>query len=138
MTAFWVLVWVERARFTFQTPKASSAQEPPPIKITRSVARMWLHCREMEAGTSVRDVGNRLIRLDGFENKEYLEPMQSLEPDVEAVRRQLERIRESSGFARNERLSRFLQFVVEGHLDGKDRELKESIIAIEVFGRRPD
>jgi TolB-like protein len=28
--------------------------------------------------------------------------------------------------------------VVEGHLDGKDHELKESVIAIEVFGRRPD
>lgn len=45
---------------------------------------------------------------------------------------------ESTGFSRNERLSGFLRFVVEGHLDGKDLELKESVIAIEVFGRRPD
>ena len=45
---------------------------------------------------------------------------------------------ESPGFSRNERLSRFLRFVVEGHLDGKDHELKESVIAVEVFGRRPD
>src|ERR1700752_5305227 len=44
----------------------------------------------------------------------------------------------SAGFSRNERLSRFLRFVVEGHLDGKDNELKESVVAIEVFGRRPD
>jgi serine/threonine-protein kinase len=28
--------------------------------------------------------------------------------------------------------------VVEGHLDGKDHELKESVIAVEVFGRGPD
>lgn len=54
------------------------------------------------------------------------------------ARRQLERILESPGFARNERLSRFLRFVVEHHLEGRDDELKESLIAIEVFGRPPD
>jgi adenylate cyclase len=64
--------------------------------------------------------------------------MPSLESEAQAARRQLERVLESSGFSRNERLSRFLRFVVEGHLDGKDQELKESVIAIEVFGRRPD
>jgi TolB-like protein/Flp pilus assembly protein TadD len=64
--------------------------------------------------------------------------MPSLQSDAQAVRRHLERILESPGFSRNERLSRFLRFVVEGHLDGKDHELKESVIGIEVFGRRPD
>ena len=64
--------------------------------------------------------------------------MQSLESEAQAVRRQLERVLESPGFSRNERLSRFLRFVVEGHLDGKDHELKESVIAVEVFGRPPD
>ena len=64
--------------------------------------------------------------------------MPSLKSEAQAVRRQLERILESPGFSRNERLSRFLRFVVEGHLDGKDNELKESVVAIEVFGRRPD
>ena len=54
------------------------------------------------------------------------------------MRRQLERVLESPGFARNERRSRFLRFVVEGHLNGKDHELKESVIAVEVFGRSPD
>jgi TolB-like protein/Flp pilus assembly protein TadD len=34
-------------------------------------------------------------------------------------------------------LSRFLRFVVEQHLDGRDDELKESLIGIEVFGRSP-
>src|SRR4051794_17373489 len=64
--------------------------------------------------------------------------MPSLDSETQAVRRQLERVLESRGFSRNERMSRFLRFVVEGHLDGKDHELKETVIAIEVFGRRPD
>ena len=64
--------------------------------------------------------------------------MPSLESEAQAARRQLERVLESPGFKRNERLSRFLRFVIEGHLDGKDHELKESVIAVEVFGRRPD
>src|ERR1700719_4706267 len=64
--------------------------------------------------------------------------MPSLQSDAQAVRQHLERILERTGFSRNERISRFLRFVVEGHLDGKDHELKESVIAIEVFGRRPD
>lgn len=43
---------------------------------------------------------------------------------------------ESPGFARNERLSRFLRFLVERSLDGRDHELKESVIGTEVFGRK--
>ena len=56
--------------------------------------------------------------------------------DGQAVRQQLERILSSAVFSRNERLSRFLRFVVERHLDGKDSELKESVIAIEVCRKR--
>src|SRR5579862_4779917 len=56
----------------------------------------------------------------------------------EGIRRELERVLASPGFARNQRMSRFLRFVVEHHLDGRDSELKESVIAVEVFGRRPD
>src|SRR3984957_19238760 len=63
--------------------------------------------------------------------------MPSLESKAQAVRGQLKRVLESPGFSRNERLSGFLRFVVEGHLDGKDHELKESVIAVEVFGRSP-
>jgi TolB-like protein/Flp pilus assembly protein TadD len=64
--------------------------------------------------------------------------MPSVEPDAQSVRRQLDRILASPGFARNERLSRFLRFIIEGRLAGKVHELKESVIAVEVFGRRPD
>src|SRR5262244_1724895 len=64
--------------------------------------------------------------------------MGSAENQVEPLRRQLERVLASPGFARSERLSRLLRFVVERHLEGRDNELKESLIAIEVFGRPPD
>lgn len=40
----------------------------------------------------------------------------------------------SANFARSERLSRFLRFVVERHLEGRSIEIKESVIALEVFG----
>ena len=60
------------------------------------------------------------------------------ESEALAARRQLERVLASPGFSRNERLSRFLRFVVEQHLESRDGEIKESVIAIEVFGRRPD
>lgn len=57
---------------------------------------------------------------------------------AELIREELARVVASSGFARNERLSRFLRFLVERHLEGKDDEIKESVIGVEVFGRRPD
>jgi serine/threonine-protein kinase len=62
--------------------------------------------------------------------------MATVDSEAQAVRRQLERALGSANFTRNERLSRFLRFVVERHLDGRDSELKESVIALEVFGKR--
>ena len=56
----------------------------------------------------------------------------------DAIRHALERVLSSSGFARNERLSGFLRFLVERHVEGRDGELKESVIAHEVFGREAD
>ena len=58
--------------------------------------------------------------------------------DPEAVRRQLEKVLSSRGFVQSKRLSDFLRFIIEQHLDGKDRELKETWIGVEVFGRKPD
>jgi tetratricopeptide (TPR) repeat protein len=63
--------------------------------------------------------------------------MPVLEAEAGTVRRQLEEVLKSPGFARNERLSGFLRFVVERHLEGRSQELKESVIGIEVFGREP-
>lgn len=56
----------------------------------------------------------------------------------EDARRQLERVLASPGFLRNERMSRFLRFLVERHLEGTDNGLKESVIAVGVFGRKSD
>jgi TolB-like protein/cytochrome c-type biogenesis protein CcmH/NrfG len=64
--------------------------------------------------------------------------MRPVELDDQAVRRELDLVLGSEGFARNERLSSFLRFVVERHLEGRDPELKESVIAVEIFGRSPD
>jgi len=60
------------------------------------------------------------------------------EAGPQAARSELERVLASPGFARNERLSRFLRYVVERHLEGRDSEIKESLLAIEVFGRPTD
>jgi tetratricopeptide (TPR) repeat protein len=60
-----------------------------------------------------------------------------VEDDIKAARRQLERLLESRLFARSEQLSRLLRFLVEQHLQGRARELKESVVGIEVFGRNP-
>jgi TolB-like protein len=61
-----------------------------------------------------------------------------MEGDERAVRAELERVLASSQFARSERVSKLLRFLVEQQLDGKEEELKESVIGVEVFGRKPD
>ena len=58
--------------------------------------------------------------------------------DPEAARRELERVLASPGFHRNERMSRFLRYLAEQRLGGNANQLKESVIAVEVFGRKPD
>jgi len=55
--------------------------------------------------------------------------------DPESVRAQLQRILRSSAFADAERGSRFLRFVVESALEGRIREIKESVIGVEAIGR---
>jgi TolB-like protein/tetratricopeptide (TPR) repeat protein len=72
-----------------------------------------------------------------FKTRDILEKVPAVKFEAEA-RQQLERVLESPGFARNERLSRFLRFLVDRHLEGRDEELKESVIGTDVFGRRPD
>ena len=54
------------------------------------------------------------------------------------MRRQVEQMLKSRLFARSEQLSRLLRFLVQRHLEGRDEELKESVIGVEVFGRDPE
>jgi TolB-like protein len=60
------------------------------------------------------------------------------EPSPADIRAELAHVLAGAGFARNARMSRFLSFLIDRHLEGRDEELKESLIAHEVFGRRPD
>src|SRR6185295_8758310 len=63
--------------------------------------------------------------------------MHSTATREDLVRKQLEKVLSSAGFVRNDRLTRFLRFVVTQQLEGKADELKESLVGIEVFGRTP-
>lgn len=54
---------------------------------------------------------------------------------ADAVRAQLERLLASGVFRYSERLSRFLKYVVEQSLAGNTGQLKESVLAIEIFDR---
>ena len=79
-----------------------------------------------------------LYVLHRTENKRYsLRSMAVGETPKAVVEEQLERVLASPGFARNERMSRFLRFIAQEELNGRGSELKESLIGVEVFGRKP-
>jgi adenylate cyclase len=61
-----------------------------------------------------------------------------LPSDSVAVQRQLERVLSSGGFRKCPQLVRFLRFAVGQALAGSDGASKETLIGIEIFGRRPD
>jgi adenylate cyclase len=58
-------------------------------------------------------------------------------PTAEEVRTALTRLLASSQFAGAERLRRFLTYVVDRAIDGRADEIKESVLATEVFDRDP-
>ena len=76
--------------------------------------------------------------LHGIEKAGYSRTMPAVEREGLTVRQELDRVLKSAVFARNDRLSAFLRFVVEQALEGRGGDLKESVIATEVFGRKPD
>jgi TolB-like protein/Flp pilus assembly protein TadD len=55
-----------------------------------------------------------------------------------ALREELERVLSSACFVSSERTSKLLRFLVERRLEGRENELKEATIGVEVFGRSPD
>ena len=55
----------------------------------------------------------------------------------ETVREEMERILHSESFRSSPRCRQFLRFVVEHTLEGRQEQLKERTIGIEVFGRTP-
>ena len=58
--------------------------------------------------------------------------------DANAIKAELERVLSSTHFARSERVSKLLRYLVERQLEGKEDQLKESVIGVEVYGRKPD
>ena len=56
---------------------------------------------------------------------------------AELVLAHVERLLASAGFRRNERMSRFLRYIVDRQLAGSAGALKELVIGVEVFGRKP-
>jgi TolB-like protein/thioredoxin-like negative regulator of GroEL len=59
------------------------------------------------------------------------------EISAESIRAALEKILASPGFANADRISRFLRYTVEETLSGQTDKLKESLLGIDVFGRKP-
>lgn len=53
-----------------------------------------------------------------------------------SVRAMLDKILASPGFVNADRLSRFLRYTVEETLNGQTDKLKETLLGIEVFGRK--
>jgi len=64
--------------------------------------------------------------------------MATTQGNGQSPREELERVLSSDCFARSEGLSRLLRFLVERKLEGREGQIKESIIGVEVYGRRPD
>jgi serine/threonine-protein kinase len=64
--------------------------------------------------------------------------MADVESSHDSIHAQLERILSSPGFARNQRISSLLAYIVRKHLEGKPEQLKETVIGVELFGRKPD
>ena len=62
----------------------------------------------------------------------------STDPPASLVQAELDRILATELFARSERLSAFLKFIVDRTLAGEGHALKEHVIAIEVYGKGGD
>jgi hypothetical protein len=58
--------------------------------------------------------------------------------DHEAIKEQLERLLESSVFRNSKRYPAFLRYIIGQTLEGRESNIKERILGIEVFGRSPD
>jgi len=65
-------------------------------------------------------------------------PPAGIENTDDAIRKQLDRVLQSAGFRKCAQLARFLRFAVDHALAGSNGASKETLIGVEIFGRRPD
>src|SRR5450755_1660289 len=65
--------------------------------------------------------------------------LNSSAPEItpESIRAALDKILASTGFVNADRLSKFLRYTVDETLQGQTDKLKESLLGIDVFGRKP-
>jgi TolB-like protein len=73
-----------------------------------------------------------------WKERVFSEPMAAVPRNEQLHRDEVERVLSSACFARSERASKLFRYLVERQLEGRESELKESVIGVEVFGRRPD
>jgi hypothetical protein len=71
-------------------------------------------------------------------NSAKCEHTASSEPEKAAIRKQLDRLLDSSFFRQSKRIPDLLRFVTERTLSGEIDEIKERTIGVEVFGKDPD
>ncbi len=74
---------------------------------------------------------------EGSETAASLRVEEDSPPSSEAVRQQLNRILRSKTFVQSEKLSRFLRFIVEHVVIGNPSCLKEYLVGVEVYDRKP-
>src|SRR6478672_4374375 len=138
---------LDRAAFIFQVPEVPSRLWPKKdaeSSVDSSKTRMThdeANRTEIQRMGGWRGVTNTAITLKHLAGKGRITPSWMLAQKTfspELVHTQLEKILSSAGFARNDRLSGFLRFVVEQELFGRGDELKESVIGVEFFGRQAD
>jgi hypothetical protein len=58
--------------------------------------------------------------------------------EADSVHQELDRILSNPGFSRADRPRRFLRFIVEQTLEGKADQLKETVIGVAAFAKKPD
>ncbi len=63
---------------------------------------------------------------------------QDCQNNPEAIRAELQKIAQSAGFVKAERLNQFLRLVVEETLRGRGGQIKEYVVGTEVYGRSKD
>src|SRR5262249_43522964 len=105
-----------------------------------------LLCRSWPEFASIRDAKASGGGLQGvvttfalrWKERVSSKPMATAQSNGQLHRDEAERVLSSACFVRSERTSKLLRFLVERQLAGRESELKESVIGVEVFGRGPD
>ena len=132
-------VSVDLAAFICHVPNGPSAHPVVTTNGSRTNSRTPRECARFRLKPSLKRLPKGCHNVcTTLETNVILRTMEDRPDIAQATREELERVLSSPEFARTERLSRLLRFLVGQHLEGRQGDLRESTIAVEVFGRRPD